>query len=57
MQSIKVHNCSVPGYGLYNLIGVYQAFIQDILLLMTCVDTASMLLQDIHNQVPDQTVS
>jgi len=57
MRSIKIHNCSVPGYGLCNLIGGYKVFIQDILLLMACVDTARMLLQNIHNQAPDHTVS
>jgi hypothetical protein len=57
MQSIKIHNCSVPGYGLHNLIGGYQVFIQNILLLVACVETARMLLQNIHNQVADHTVS
>jgi hypothetical protein len=56
MQSIKIHNCSVPGYGLCNLIGGYQVFTQDIFFLMTCVDTARILLLNIHNQVPDHSV-
>ena len=52
MQSIKIHNYSIPGYGLYNWIGGYQVFIQGMLLLMACADTASMLVQtrQCHNQ-------